>query len=140
MSTEYVVEAVHRQGMQFECAVGAHSVMLDYPLKPEDPGAGPRPLEVLLGSLAACLGGTMVALLCRAGQSFDSLTVRARGRRRAEHPTVFTEIGLELVLRGGVDGEVVKRCLSQAEEQICPVWAMLRPGTPIRASFRIETD
>ncbi len=139
MSTEYVVEAVHRQGMQFECSVGPHSVMLDYPLEPGDGGQGPRPLEMLLGSLAACLGGSMVALLRRAGQSFDSLTVRSCGCRRTEHPTVFTEIGLELVFRGNVNEEIVRRCLSQAEEQICPVWAMLRPGTPIGASFRIET-
>jgi len=139
VSTEYLVEAVHRQGMRFECTAGTHSVTLDYPVKADDDGVGPRPLEMLLGSLTACVGGGMVALLRRSGQSFDAFTVRARACRREEHPTVFTEIGLELLFRGAVDGEVVEHCLAQAE-QICPVLVMLRAGTPITISYRIAQE
>ena len=38
------------------------------------------------------------------------------------------------------DPEVVARSLRMAEEQLCPVWAMLEPGTTIRSSFRIVED
>ena len=138
MSNEYVVEAVHRQGMQFDCTVGVHSVTMDYPLKPEETGAGPRPLEMLLASPASCAGGTLAVLLRQAGQALDGLSVWACGCRRGEHPTLFTEIALEFVVRRSVDPSVVKRALELAEERICPVWAMLRPGAVITASSRVE--
>jgi putative redox protein len=135
---EYTVEAVQRQGMQFVVTAGPHTVMTDYPLKPDDAGAGPRPLEMLLGSLASCAGGSLAALLRRAGEPVRGLRVIARGRRRAEHPTVFTEISLEFVVCGRVEPSSVAKAVEQAEASICPVWAMLKPTTPITSSFRIE--
>ncbi len=138
MSDEYVVQAVHQQGMHFVATIGERSVSLDYPLAPGDPGAGLRPMEMLLASLAACAGGTVAALLRRAGQSPDSLTVTARGLRRTEHPTVFTEIGLEFAVTGNVAATTMAAILEQAEARVCPVWAMLKASTPITASFSID--
>ena len=135
---EYRVEAVHQEGLRFAVAVGDHSLTTDYPLKVDDPGAGPRPLEVLLGSLASCAGGALVTLLRRGGQSIRGLRVTARGQRRLEHPTVFTQIALDFVLSGPLDPAAAAEALRQAEA-LCPVWAMLRPGTTITSSFRVET-
>ena len=137
MDNQYVVEAVHQGGMHFMTSIGDRSVSMDYPLKPGEAGAGPRPLEMLLASLASCAGGTVVALLRRAGQPVDGLTVSARGVRRSEHPTVFTEITLEFVVAGNVQPATVARVLEEAETRVCPVWAMLKPTTLIRSSFRI---
>ncbi len=134
---EYTVEAVRQQAMEFVVTAGPHSVTTDYPLKAGEAGVGPRPLEMLLGSLASCAGGSMVALLGRAGQPLAGLRVTARGERRSEHPTVFTRIALEFVVRGPVDEAVVAKAIAQSESTICPVWAMLKPGTPITSSFRI---
>ena len=135
---EYTVEAVRRQAMQFVVTAGPHSVTTDYPLMPDESGVGLRPLEMLLGSLASCAGGSMVALLRRAGQPMTGLRVTARGQRRAEHPTVFTSMTLEFVVCGPVDPEAVQKAVEQSEAAICPVWAMLKPGTPITSSVRIE--
>jgi uncharacterized OsmC-like protein len=93
---------------------------------------------MLLGSLASCAGGSMSALLRRAGQQVAGLRVTARGQRRAEHPTVFTEISLEFAVCGPVDPIAVQKAMHDSEAAICPIWAMLKPGTPITASFRIE--
>jgi putative redox protein len=72
------------------------------------------------------------------GQPVKDLEVHARGLWRDEHPTVITEIALEFEVRGtGVDAEAVRRALDVAEQQLCPVWAMLKGGTPITASFRV---
>jgi putative redox protein len=135
---DYVAEAVHCQGMQFDCNTGAHTVTFDYPLTDGDPGLGATPLQMLLGSLTACLGGAMVVLLGKARQPFTGLVVRGHATRRDEHPTVFTAITLDVVVRGAVDADVVSRCLAQAEERICPVLAMLRPGTPITTTCFVE--
>lgn len=79
----------------------------------------------------------MVALLRRANQPMTGLRVTARGQRRTEHPTVFTEISLEFVVCGQVDESAVGKAVQQSETAICPVWAMLKPGTRITSSYRI---
>jgi putative redox protein len=135
---ELRASAVHKDGMRFVVTAGSHSLTTDYPLNAEESGIGPRPLELLLGSLASCAGGAMVALLRRAGQTVAGLTVTACGDRRAEHPTVFTSIALDYVVRGPVDPAVVASALAQSEERICPIWAMLKPGTALTSSFRVE--
>jgi putative redox protein len=104
-------------------------------------GAACSRRKMLLASLAACAGGTLAMLLRRAEAAPTRLEVEARGIRRDEHPTVLTDIDLEFVVCGpGRDPEVVARSLRMAEEQLCPVWAMLKPGTTIRSSFRIVED
>jgi putative redox protein len=126
--------------MIFTAGNGKHTVTMDYPRETQE-GAGLRPLEMLLASLAACSGGTLAGLLRRMEQPLQGLEVNARGVRREEHPTVFAEIALEFVVRGaGVDSAAVARALAQAEERVCPVWAMLKGGTPITASFRIVAE
>ena len=138
MPQELSVRAVRESLMCFHASTGDHSVCLDYPLGPGDT-AGPTPLEMLLTSLAVCAGSTLGLLLDRMKQPVTGLTVEARGKRRDEHPTVLTDIFLEFVITGveTYPAKVVQ-ALTIAEEQLCPVWAMLKGGTGISTSFRIE--
>ena len=138
MTTELTVHAVHAGGMRINARAGAHAVTMDYPRQPGEPVAGFTPLQLLLASLAGCSANTLALLLRRAEQPFTGLEVHARGQRREEHPTVLTEIVLEFAIHGaGVNPAVVERSLSVAEERICPVWSMLKDGTPISATYRI---
>jgi len=94
---------------------------------------------MLMTSLAVCAGSTLGLLLERMKQPVTGLVVEARGRRRDEHPTVLTEISLEFEISGeGTAPEKVAQALKIAEEQLCPVWAMLKSGTEITTSFRVE--
>jgi putative redox protein len=137
MPQELSVRAVRESGMCFTASAGEHTVCLDYPLTP-DATAGPTPLQMLLTSLAVCAGSTLGLVLDRMKHPFSGLVVEARGKRRDEHPTVITEIALEFVITAdGIDPDRVAQALKVAEEQLCPVWAMLKPGTPITTSFRI---
>jgi len=140
VAVECIVRAVHRGGMHFTGVVGNHAFEMDYPLDPGVGGEGPKPMEMLLASLASCAGGSMVALLRRGGHQFEGLTVTARGQRRSEHPTIFTEIALEFAFRGTVDRAAVDRAISQAETRVCPVWTMLKSSTPIKTSVLIGAD
>ncbi|MBP1636749.1 MAG: hypothetical protein H6Q10_3323 [Acidobacteria bacterium] len=116
---------------------GPCTVTTDYPVTPTDPVAGFKPMELLLVSLAACTGSVVASLLARQNQRVAGVEVDARGQRRDEHPTVFTKIALEFVVRGdGVDPAAIGRAIAHAD-RLCPVLAMLKPGTPITTSFRI---
>jgi putative redox protein len=138
MPSELTIHAVHDGGMRMTATNGTHAVGTDYPLQPGEQAAALRPLELLLASLAACGGSVVALLLARMQQPVRGVEVDVRGQRRDEHPTVFTAIAMEFVIRGtGVDPDAVTRALAQADEQLCPVWALLKPGVPITATFRI---
>jgi uncharacterized OsmC-like protein len=63
------------------------------------------------------------------------------GLRRDEHPTVITEIALEFTVHGaGVESAAVEKALAISEEQMCPVWAMLKDGTPIIATYCVVEE
>jgi putative redox protein len=137
MPTELKIHAEHQGDMRWAAAAGGHSISMDYPV-PAGPGEAMKPLEVLMASLAGCAGNTLVLLLKRAGQPVRGMTIDARAARRDEHPTVLTEIALEFTLTGkGIDPAIVERAMAQSEEHLCPIWAMLKPGTTITSKFRI---
>ena len=73
-------------------------------------------------------------------QPIAGLEVEARGTRRAEHPTVLTEISLEFTVKGGVDPAAIARALQLSEERLCPVWNMLKASTPIKAEFHMQQE
>jgi uncharacterized OsmC-like protein len=107
---------------------------MDYPA---EAGRKPTPLETLLACLAACATTTLNLVLCRKmGARLHGLEVEARAERRTEHPTVLTEIELVYHLVGeALDPQLVERAIRITEDQLCPVLAMLRPGTRIRSSW-----
>jgi len=140
MPTELVIHAVNRGGMVVTAGDGRHTVTMDHPT----PGAGSEelagltPLRMLLASLAACSGNSLAVLLRKMRQPVAAVEVDARGLRRDEHPTVITEITLELAVHGAdVEPAAVEKALAISEEQVCTVWAMLKGGTPIASSYRI---
>lgn len=133
-----VLEAVAEleRELVFGLESGSHRWVSDYPLQADGKGEGPRPLEMLLASLAACAGGSLAVLLRKQGQAFTALRVRASGRRRDEHPTGFESIQLAFEVAGpGLDEARVRAALDLSEARICPVWAMLKPGVAITASL-----
>jgi putative redox protein len=139
MPTRLTVQVVHESGLQMTATNGVHSVTTDYPLQPGDAGAGLKPMELLLASLGACGGSVVASLLKRAGQPMAGVEVNVRGERRDEHPTIFTGITVEFVIRGaGVETAAIERAIAAADGRLCPVWAMLKPAVPISTSYRVE--
>jgi putative redox protein len=139
MPSTLSASATHRQAMVFDVKAGNFPLLTDYPLTPGADGVGPRPLELLLASLAACAGGSMAVLLQKMGVAFEGLEVSVEAQRRDEHPTVFTAATLKVRLRGpGIDAAKAQMALAKSEELICPVWAMLKPGLPIQSELVVE--
>ncbi len=138
MPTELSVHAVQQGPMEFAISDGEHHVTVDYPL----PGSGAElrgmtPLRLLLASLAGCSGSSVAVLLRRDGQPVERVEVEVNGQRRDEHPTVITSIDLTFTVYGDVDPQRVEHALKLSETQICPVWAMLKAGTPVSSSYTV---
>jgi len=135
--TELRIHAAHEGGLRMRATNGPHTLVTDYPLSAGDQAAGFKPMELLLVSLAACAGSVVASLLARLHQAVTGVEVEACGQRRDEHPTVFTTIALEFLVRGsGVDPAAVEKAIAHAD-RLCPVWAMLKPGTSMTTAYRI---
>ena len=134
MRTDLCARALHKGNMRVEVHVRDHVLAMDYPA---EAGRNPTPLEVLLASLAGCAASTLNLVLCRKmGVRIDSLEVEVRAERRSEHPTILTEMELVYHLGGeGLEPQVVDEAVRIAQDQLCPVLAMLRPGATIRSSW-----
>jgi uncharacterized OsmC-like protein len=135
--TDLSVRAIHRGDLRVDVEVREHVLAMDYPAVA---GKQPTPLEVLLASLAGCAANTLSLVLCRKmGAVVHALEVEARAERRAEHPTVLTAIELVYHLRADdLAAETIDQAVRQAEDHLCPVLAMLRPGAVISSSWRME--
>jgi putative redox protein len=143
MPTELAIHAVDRGDLVVTAGDGRHTVTMDYPLPgaESDELAGLTPLRMLLASLAACSGNALAVLLRKMRQPVGEVEIDARGLRRDEHPTVITEIALVFTVHGaGVEPAAVEKALTISEEQVCPVWAMLKGGTRISSSYSIVGD
>jgi len=139
MSTMLSVHAVHQGAMRVQASNGMHEVRMDYPLQPGEECIGLTPLQMLMASLAACSANSLMIVLNRKlNQPVTGLEVDVRALRAEQHPTVLTEIALDFQVRGnGVAPEAVAKAISISEDKLCPVWNMLKGGTPITATFRI---
>lgn len=139
MPTEARIHAANDGGWVVIAGDGEHDITMDYPAPGGDGElAGLTPLKVLLASLAGCSANALAALLRKMRQPVEAVEVDVRASRRDEHPTVYTEIALRFTVRGtGVATAAVERALALSESSVCPVWAMLRDGTPITSSYCI---
>jgi putative redox protein len=141
MKAELKVHAAHDGGMRVVASDGKFDVLMDYPLDEGESSAGPTPLTMLLASLAACSVNSVLVVLKKMRQPVAGVEVDASAVRSVEHPTVLTGISLEFTIKGdGMDPASIARALQLSEERLCPVWNMLKGGTPIKASFNLARE
>ena len=115
-------------------------IPIDY-IPPFGDGQGYTPLEMLLMSLAACSGGTIGLLLRKMGRTVSGITVNAKGTRRQQHPTSFEKILLEFtVTSSDANDDDIRLAIRQAEESVCPVWAMVKGNAEIATKYKILTS
>ena len=89
------------QRLGYTGALRSHpAIPIDY-IPPLGDGQGYTPLEMLLMSLGACSGGTIGFLLRKMGKTVAGIKVNAKGARRETHPTSFTAIHLEFLVKIG---------------------------------------
>jgi putative redox protein len=116
----------------------SHTVPIDYkpPMGDDD---GLKPMELVLLSLAACSGQTVISLLTKMKQKVRAFSVTASGSRKTDHPTVFTDIRVEFAVEGtDVDPATVEKAIGLSEEKYCPVWAMIKKSVNVTSGYAIR--
>src|ERR1700722_16137125 len=104
-------------------------------------GLGPRPVEALLASIAACSGIDVISIPHNKQQTVDSYKLEVDGEKATEgdFPRPFTSIRLKHILSGpGLDPVAVARAIQLSDEKYCTVMATLQFGPKFSTSWEIE--
>lgn len=100
-------------------------------------GRGFRPPELLMYSIAGCMGIHSYEALLKAGKNVDSITVETDGERADEHPKWFTKIMLNFSVKGNVTEKDVRDAIDVALGKTCSIAAMVNRVAPISCEIKI---
>lgn len=102
-------------------------------------GRGFRPPELLMYSIAGCMGIHTYEALLKAGKQVESVEVETDGQRRDEHPRVYTKIMLKFRFKGSdLTDKDVSDAMEVALTKTCSVAAMVNQVAPISCEYRID--
>jgi len=107
-------------------------IVVDY-FPPIGTGKGYTSLELLMVSLGTCVSTTLLGLLrYRMKKTVSSISAEVNGIVRDEHPKALEHIRLTLKISAAdLSDSEVKEALQVAENEICPVWAMLKGNVAV---------
>jgi len=99
---------------------------------------GPSPTQLLMLSLAGCMGVDIVMILEKSRVQLEQLEVVVEGERRADPPRRFLSMRLTFRIRGPSerDSGKVQRALDLSRDKYCSVLHTLDPDLDLE--FAIE--
>ena len=116
-----------------------HWITMDGPEDFGGSGAGIRPKELLLLSLAGCTASDVVSILQKKRVKLDDFEINISAEMTEEHPKVFTKIDLEYVFYGdNIAKKDVERAIELSETKYCGVTAMLEKAMKINHSYKLK--
>lgn len=116
---------------------GNNPISIDY-TPPLGDNLGYTSLELLLLSLASCMGSAVLTFLRRMNKTILKCEIHAHGLRREEHPTGFKSIMVEFTIASpDLDEDDFSKVLKLAEEKYCPVLSMIKGNTEVTTSCKI---
>lgn len=119
---ETIATLTHVEGVKFDAtSASGHTVRLEG----GDKTTGASPMEMLLVALGGCSSVTIVGLLEKMRQPFESLEAELSAERAEDPPRVYTKIHVHYRVGGEVDEERVKRAIELTESKYCSVHTML---------------
>lgn len=139
-----MVSVEWKGGMQFE-ATPPTGVKFTIDAHPEHGGggAGPTPVETLLGAIAACSAMDVVAILQKKRQVLTSYRIEVEGDRPAPgtFPRPFSEIRVKHMLVGeNLDPLAVQKAVELSDDKYCTVITTLRAAPTVKSEWRIEGE
>jgi putative redox protein len=127
----------HEGALRF---VAANDVGMSVVLDDRGGGAGPSPLEGMLGSLAACTAMDVISILVKKRQRVANYEIDVVADQRDDYPKIFRRIDLTHELEGpALDETAIRRAIFLSATKYCPVSAMLSAGpTELHHRFRMR--
>lgn len=118
---------------------GGHTVVMDGPPEGGGRNLGPRPMELLLLSMAACSTYDVVSILKKTRDDIRDCEVTINASRADEYPKIFTDIHLKFIITGkDVKEKNVKRAIDLSAEKYCSASIMLGAMANITHDYEIR--
>lgn len=118
-----------------------HSVVMDGPPEGGGRNLGPRPMEMLLLSMAACSTYDVVSILKKSREDLRDCEVLISAERADEHPRIFTAIHLHFIVTGkNIREKNVKRAIELSAEKYCSASIMLGAMAKITHDFEMRKE
>lgn len=99
---------------------------------------GHTPMDLLLQSVAACSGIDVATILEKKRKTIDSLEIEIEGKRREEHPRIFTEAHLHYRLKSpNAQEKDLQRSIELSQDKYCGASEMFKLAG-VKMSWSLE--
>ena len=122
-----MVKITRTEGLQLQAEdEQGHKIVID-----TDKGFGGfeqgfRPMDLLLASIAGCMGMDIVSILQKKGGKIDTFSIEMSGIKAEKHPRRFTKITVKITCEGDYDREDLLRSYELSRDKYCSVTATLK--------------
>lgn len=122
------LETVEGTGLRFTADFPHGTVVMDS----GSTATAPNPVQLLLASLAGCMGMDIIGILRKKRQQVHGYEIRMDGERASETPRRFTHITLTHVVTGrDLSLNAIEEAIRLSAEKYCSVHHTLRPDLVI---------
>lgn len=99
----------------------------------------PRPMEVLLMSMAGCSSMDVLDILKKQRQQVDDFRIEVNAEREKDKtPSLFSDIHLHFYLKGELNEKKVERAVKMSMETYCSVAKIVEKTARITYDYSIE--
>ncbi len=101
-------------------------------------GAGTRPMEMVLLSLAGCTGADVVSILKKRRADLRDFEMTVKAERADKHPKVYTKIHLHYIFHGkDLNPKDLEMAINLSQNKYCSVTAMLNKTAEITYDYEV---
>jgi len=127
-----VIKLIRSQGLQFTAEdEHNHKIVVDTGKKYGGLDQGFHPLELMLVSLAGCMGMDIISILQKKGGKIDKFEVYIEGNKAPEHPKKYEKITVKFICEGDYDRKDLVRSFELSRDKYCSAYATLQSNPNI---------
>uniref|UniRef100_A0A7C4TDH5 OsmC family peroxiredoxin n=1 Tax=candidate division WOR-3 bacterium TaxID=2052148 RepID=A0A7C4TDH5_UNCW3 len=117
----------NKKGLQFIAIDDQnHQIIVDTDIKNGGLNMGFKPMDLLLVSLAGCMGMDIVSILQKKGGKIDNFEMELTGEKANEHPKRYLKIEYRIKCEGEYRREDLERAFELSRDKYCSALATLK--------------
>ena len=129
---KHEIETQWMGNMQFNALINGHTVIMDAPEKSGGEDSAPIPKPFILAALSGCTGMDIIALLRKANQPIDDLSMTVTGELSKQAPIQYISMHIVYTCKGNESArDAVLNAVTDSQEKYCGVSSMLKKAIPV---------